>query len=137
MSDLDSKSYLLETMEAFEKATEQAVALSERRLGVAHTGRQNRVLMAYAKTLAHAMSIQLIYRNSVRQKTEFGFLDHFSIGTLTRTLIDASIMTLYLSYSSEVTAQCHFAQRCFIGQPSAQRKRGIQFLIGPLRIALI
>ena len=123
MSDLDSKSYLLETMEAFEKATEQAVALSERRLGVAHTGRQNRVLMAYAKTLAHAMSIQLIYRNSVRQKTEFGFLDHFSIGTLTRTLIDASIMTLYLSEPSLSEAEWDLRRNVLFLHDASNRKR--------------
>ena len=100
MSGPDPKSYLCEAIEAFEKATEHAVALSESRLGVVHTGRQNRVLTAYAKTLVHAMSIQLLYNNSVRQKPEFGLLDHFSIGALTRTLVDASIMTLYLSEPS-------------------------------------
>jgi hypothetical protein len=47
MDALDPKRYLLEAISSFEKAAESAVATSESRLGVVHTGRQNRVLMSY------------------------------------------------------------------------------------------
>lgn len=123
MSDLDPKSYLYDAINSFEKATEHAVALSESRLGVVHTGRQNRVLTAYAKTLVHAMSIQLLYNNSVRQKPEFGLLDHFSIGALTRTLVDASIMTLYLSEPSLSEAEWDLRRHVLFLHDASNRKR--------------
>lgn len=123
MSDLEPKNYLGEAINAFEKATERAVALSESRLGVVHTGRQNRVLMAYAKTIAHAMSIQLLYRNSVKQKPEFGLLDHFSIATLTRTVVDASIMTLYLSEPSLSEAEWDLRRQVLFLHDASNRKR--------------
>ncbi|MEO0893343.1 MAG: hypothetical protein AAFY35_12165 [Pseudomonadota bacterium] len=123
MSGPESKNCLGEAITAFEKATEHAVALSESRLGVVHTGRQNRVLMAYAKTIAHAMSIQLLYRNSVKQKPEFGLLDHFSIATLTRTVVDASIMTLYLSEPSLSEAEWDLRRQVLFLHDASNRKR--------------
>lgn len=123
MSDLDPKIYLGEAIDAFEKASERAVALSESRLGIAHTGRQNRVLMAYAKTITHAMSIQLLYSNSVHQKPEFGLLDHFSIAKLTRTLFDASIMTLYLSEPSLNEAEWDLRRQVLFLNDASNRKR--------------
>lgn len=123
MRDHDSKSCMGEAINAFEKATEHAVALSESRLGVVHTGRQNRVLIAYAKTIVHAMSIQLLYRNSVNQEPEFGLLDHFSIATLTRTLVDASIMTLYLSEPSLTKAEWDLRRQVLFLHDATNRKR--------------
>ncbi|MBL3562988.1 DUF5677 domain-containing protein [Rhodovulum sulfidophilum] len=123
MSDLDPQSYLCEVIEALEKATEHAVALSESRLGVVHTGRQNRVLMAYSKTIVHAMSIQLLHRNSMNQKPEFDLLDHFSIAALTRTLADASIMTLYLSEPSLSEAEWDLRRHVLFLHDASNRKR--------------
>ena len=123
MSDLDPKSYLGDAISAFEKATERAVALSESRLGIVHTGRQNRVLTAFAKTIVHAMSIQLLCRNSVNQIPEFGLFDHFSIATLTRTLVDASIMTLYLSEPSLSEAEWDLRRQVLFLHDASNRKR--------------
>jgi hypothetical protein len=123
MTEIDPKSCLCEAIEAFEKAIESAVELSESRLGVVHTGRQNRVLMAFAKTLAHTMSIQLLYNNSVRQKPKFGLLDHFSIGTLTRTVVDASIMTLYLSEPGLSEAEWDLRRHVLFLHDATNRKR--------------
>lgn len=123
MGDLDSKNNLLEALKSFEKATLQAVGISESRLGVYHTGRQNRVLTAYAKAIAHAMSIQALYSNSVVRRSEIGFLDHFSIGALSRTLIDAAIMTLYLSEPSLSEAEWDLRRHVLFLHDATNRKR--------------
>lgn len=123
MTNRDSKSYFLSVIEPFTVGLERAVDTSESRLGITHTGRQNRVLTAYAKTIAHAMSIQLLYGNSVQEETEPGFLDHFSIGVLTRTLIDASIMTLYLSEPSLSEAEWDLRRHILFLHDASNRKR--------------
>lgn len=69
------------------------------------------------------MSIQLLYNNSVRQKPEFGLLDHFSIGALTRTLVDASIMTLYLSEPSLSEAEWDLRRHVLYLHDASNRKR--------------
>ncbi len=92
-----SRDCFFEGSRVFEKAMQEAVIKSENRMGVFHTGRQNRALMSFAKTITHGMSIRLIYDQAVNMRPDVGLLDHFSIGTLTRTLMDSAIMTLYLS----------------------------------------
>ena len=96
----EAKGSFFEASKKFHTATQKAVIISESRLGIIHTGRQNRVLMTFAKTVTHAMSIQLIYGHAIKIPTEVGLLDHFSVATLTRSLIDTAIMTLYLSEPS-------------------------------------
>lgn len=108
---------------AFEKATQNAVSISDSRIGIAHTGRQNRVLMVFSKTITHAMSIQLIYSKATAMQSEIGLLDHFSIGTLTRTLIDSAIMVLYLSEPSLSTAEWDLRRHVLFLHDLASRKR--------------
>lgn len=106
-----SRDYFFEASRSFDKATQDAVTISEDRIGIFHTGRQNRVLWVFAKTITHAMSIQLIYGRATEKRSEVELLDHFSIGTLTRTLIDSAIMAHYLSEPSLSTTEwdlrCH------------------------------
>lgn len=123
MTEQDPKKYLLKAIQSFETVTERAVGISQSRLRVVHTGRQNRVLMVFAKMITHAMSIQLLYSNSVQQEPEMGLLDHFSIGALTRTLIDASIMTLYLSEPSLCVAEWDLRRHVLFLHDATNRKR--------------
>lgn len=99
------RDYFIEGSRAFGKTTQSAVKISESRIGVFHTGRQNRVLFLFAKAITHALSIELIQSNATALRPEVGLLDHFSIGALTRTLIDSCIMTLYLSEPSLSVAE--------------------------------
>lgn len=92
-----AREFFFEKIADFENTIRGAVHVSEGRLGINHTGRQNRVLVTFGKTIAHAMSIQLISHNAISMRPEIGLLDHFSIGTLTRAMIESAIMTLYLS----------------------------------------
>lgn len=92
-----AKDRFFEGSRALYDATRGAVIVSESRMGIVHTGRQNRALMSFTKTITHAMSIQLICSHAVAMRPEVGLLDHFSIGTLTRTLIDSAVMTFYIS----------------------------------------
>lgn len=79
--------------------------------------------MAYAKAITHAMSIQLLCRNSARHFPEIGLLDHFSIGALTRTLVDASIMTLYLSEPELGEAEWDLRRHVLFLHDATNRKR--------------
>lgn len=108
---------------AFQEATRHAVTISESRLGIVHTGRQNRVLMTFAKAITHAMSIQLIYGHAIKMRPEVGLLDHFSIGTLTRTLIDTTIMTLYLSEPSLALAEWDLRRHVLFLHDLTNRRR--------------
>lgn len=89
--------FFFSSKEKFELSLSKSVHLLESRSGIQHTGRQNRILTSFSKTIIHGLSIRLLYRNFLNDASEEKFLDHFSIGALTRVLIDSAIMTLYLS----------------------------------------
>lgn len=74
-----------------------AVAISESRIGVDHTGRQNIALFIFAKLIAHSMSMGLILSDHRRVLDKGGLLDHFSLATVGRAALDASLMTMYIS----------------------------------------
>ena len=118
-----AKDHFFEVSHAFDTATQRAVSISENRIGVFHTGRQNRVLMTFAKTITHAMSIQLIYGNAIKMRPEVGLLDHFSIGVLARSLIDSAIMTLYLSEPRLSKAEWDFRRHVLLIHDIANRRR--------------
>lgn len=86
---------------SFGEFTEQlraAVGLSDAREGVYHTGRQRRVLAVFSKTILHAMALESLVAHPIRDG--IGLLDHFTTGTIARAIIDASLMTVYLSEPS-------------------------------------
>lgn len=87
-----------ESVAHLERATEAAVIVSESNLGVYHTGRQNRALFLLAKLIAHDMSVLAILDCCRRSLPGTALLDHFSIASLARTIIDASLMTMYISH---------------------------------------
>lgn len=117
------KDYFLEASGIFEKTLNDAMRMSENRMGIVHTGRQNRVLISFAKTIAHATSIHLLYDSESVIRSQSGFLDHFSIGTLTRALIDTAIMTLYLSEPSLSLAEWDLRRHVLFRHDLANRKR--------------
>src|SRR3984957_1499951 len=84
-------------IDIFEHATRDAVAISESRIGVDHTGRQNIALFIFAKLIAHCMSMEMILSDYQRVLETGGLLDHFSLATLGRAALDASVMTMYIS----------------------------------------
>ncbi|MGY8662428.1 hypothetical protein Q3C01_08675 [Bradyrhizobium sp. UFLA05-109] len=85
---------------AFEKDTRDAIAISESRIGVDHTGRQDIALFIFAKLIAHCMSMRLLLRDHQRVLKTGGLLDHFSLATLGRAALDAAVMTMYISDTS-------------------------------------
>src|SRR5260370_30423561 len=85
------------SIDAFANAVRDAITISESRIGVDHTGRQNIALFIFAKLIAHCMSMGLILSNYRRVLEAGGLLDHFSLGTLGRAALDASVMTMYIS----------------------------------------
>lgn len=115
------------------KAIAKAVEVSESRMGTVHTGRQNRVLLVFAKTVAHSMSIHLICKNAPLPRTDTGLLDHFSIAALTRCVIDSAIMTLYQSEPSLSLSQWELRRHVLILHDMSNRKRFLTLLhkIGP------
>jgi len=84
-------------IDAFEIAIRDAITISESRIGVDHTGRQNIALFIFAKLIAHCMSMDMILSNCHRVLETGGLLDHFSLAALGRTALDASVMTMYIS----------------------------------------
>lgn len=91
------KASLKASIDAFENAVRDATTISESRIGVDHTGRQNIALFIFAKLIAHCMSMGLILSDHQRVLETGGLLDHFSLATLGRAALDASVMTMYIS----------------------------------------
>ncbi len=123
MADQNPQRRFLKCLRELEFAIENAVGVSETRMDIQHTGRQNRVLVAFAKMITHAMSIQLLCNSSARNAPDLTLLDHFSVGALTRTLVDASIMTLYLSEPSLSVAEWDLRRHVLFRHDAANRKR--------------
>jgi hypothetical protein len=82
---------------ALEIAIRDAITISESRIGVDHTGRQNIALFIFAKLIAHCMSMDMILSDCHRVLETGGLLDHFSLAALGRIALDASVMTMYIS----------------------------------------
>jgi hypothetical protein len=93
----DSIEALKEEIAKFERATRAAVSVSEKNMGVDHTGRQNRALFLFTKVIAHDMSMMAIIDCYRRAPVGRKLLDHFSIAALGRVIIDACIMTMYIT----------------------------------------
>lgn len=96
IDDIDE--LLASSFEEFTTQLRAAVKLSESREDTYHTGRQRRVLAVFAKTILHGMALEALLDAPIRNRA--GLLDHFTAGTITRAIIDASLMTMYLSEPS-------------------------------------
>ena len=91
---------LSSAQDRFDKAIQAAVAISASRIGVDHTGRQNRALFIYSKLICHCLSVKLILDTYRSAPNGIGLLDHFSVATLGRAITDASLMTMYIAQPS-------------------------------------
>jgi hypothetical protein len=91
---------LIESIQLLEKATEAAVIISSSNIGINHTGRQNRALFLLAKLIAHDMSTLTILYAYRKSRKDTALLDHFSIASLARMILDTSLMTMYISHPS-------------------------------------
>ncbi len=107
----------------FEKTIGRAVRLSETRMGVEHTGRQNRALFVYAKLVTHSLSVLTICDNALKSTEGEGLLDHFSIGALTRVIVDTAIMTMYLSEPSLTKEEWDLRRKVLYLHDLVNRKR--------------
>jgi hypothetical protein len=88
---------LKSSIDAFEVVIRDAITISESRIGVDHTGRQNIALFIFAKLIAHCLSMNMILSHCRQVLDTGGLLDHFSLAALGRTALDASVMTMYIS----------------------------------------
>ena len=93
----DSENAYSDGLAALNESIAEAVSISDRSLGVVHTGRQNRALVVFAKLIAHSLSTTAIVD---KYRVDGSFLDHFSLAALTRAIIDASLMVHYISHPS-------------------------------------
>ncbi|UHS55504.1 hypothetical protein [Agrobacterium vaccinii] len=81
----------------FEKATQEAVSVSQRNIGNIHTGRQRRALAVFSKFIVHNMAIRSMMSGYSSDPDSETLLDHFSCAVLARSSIDAALMTMYIS----------------------------------------
>jgi hypothetical protein len=81
----------------FENAIRDAITISQSRIGVDHTGRQNISLFIFAKLIAHCMTMDMIFSDHRRVLETGDLLDHFSLAALGRIALDASVMAMYIS----------------------------------------
>ena len=88
---------LWDATEKFQQTIFEAAKISDRALGVEHTGRQNRSLFIFAKLIAHCMAISVLVEKFRNAPEDAALLDHFSIATLARAVIDAALMVMYVS----------------------------------------
>ncbi|WP_027146771.1 hypothetical protein [Mesorhizobium sp. WSM3626] len=91
---------MLATLDRFDAVVEDAVTISDSAIAVVHTGRQNRALFVFAKLIAHCLSVMAIFEKYQGSPEGETLLDHFSVATLGRAIIDASLMTKYISEPS-------------------------------------
>ena len=88
---------LKSAVEKIERCVSSSVVISETAMGVNHTGRQIRALMVFAKLTVHSMAVSALLDKYHHAPKGSKLLDHFSIGVLGRTIIDASLMAMYIS----------------------------------------
>lgn len=116
------------TYEQFGSCVEDAVRFSETRMGVYHTGRQNRALTTYTKAITHCISMVAIIRAFERSSRGTRLLDHFSIGALGRVVLDAMLMTMYISELSLTRDQWDLRRHLLFLHDLNNRKRFMSHL---------
>jgi hypothetical protein len=110
-------------IDALEITIRAAIAISESRIGVDHTGRQNIALFIFAKLIAHCMSMDMILSHFQRVLETGGLLNHFSLAALGRVALDASLMTMYISDPNLTREQWDLRRQIFRLHELFNRKR--------------
>ncbi|MCO5163220.1 MAG: hypothetical protein M9939_18970 [Mesorhizobium sp.] len=108
-------------------ALEAVVAISDRSIGVQHTGRQMRALMVYAKMISHGLSLHSIVQGYFDRRE---LLDHFSVAVLARAILDAGLMTLYISHPTLTTAEWNLRRHILFLHDLVNRKRFLTSIEG-------
>ena len=109
-----------------EVATETLIPISERAIGVFHTGRQNRALFVFAKLITHCMTMLLIIDKFRSMEKGAATLDHSSLATIARSVIDASLMTMYITFPELTANQWNFRRHVLYLHDLTTRKRFLQ-----------
>jgi len=108
----------------FNAATGRAIIVSDRNVGLIHTGRQRRALMVFLKMIAHNMSMAELCAEFIdRPDDDTAMVDHFSIATLGRASIDAALMTMYISEPSLTLTQWDFRRQLLFLHDANNRSR--------------
>ncbi|MEJ6395603.1 hypothetical protein V8J82_20255 [Gymnodinialimonas sp. 2305UL16-5] len=105
------------------EALEHAAGISGGAIGIEHTGRQNRSLMVFSKMIAHGMSIEAVLGPFPSDGHRGGFLNHFSLIALARTVYDAALMTLYVAHLSSTEDQWNLRRHVLYLHDLCNRKR--------------
>lgn len=121
---VDTNQLLADAFEAFTEALEESVRIMTAQDGIYHTGRQRRAISVFGKAQLHCMTLETIVENVVR--TGSGLLDHFTVGTITRSIIDASLMTMYLSEPSLTFQQWQLRREVLHLHELTNRKRFLE-----------
>lgn len=122
--ELDTKQLLADAFDRFNEVLEESVRIMTAQEGVDLTGRQRRAVSVFGKTQLHCMTLQTIVEDVVRTGT--GLLDHFTVGTITRSVIDASLMTMYLSEPSLTFPQWQLRRELLYLHELTNRKRFLE-----------
>ncbi|TAV48382.1 hypothetical protein ELI30_08740 [Rhizobium leguminosarum] len=119
--EIDTNQLLADAFDWFNEVLEESVRIMTAQEGVDLTGRQRRAVSVFGKTQLHSMTLQTIVEDVVRTGT--GLLDHFTVGTITRSVIDASLMTMYLSEPSLTFPQWQLRRELLYLHELTNRKR--------------
>lgn len=114
--------YLVSGSENLHQALELAVAISSSRIGIEHTGRQNRALFLFAKMIAHCMTIGRTTSPALSDPGD-AFLDHFSVAALGRAALDSAVMTMYVSEPSLNLTEWNLRRHVLYLHDHSNRKR--------------
>jgi hypothetical protein len=123
-AEIDTTQLLVEAFEWFTEVLQESVRIMTTQDGVYHTGRQRRAVTVFGKTQLHSMTLQTIVENVVR--TGSGLLDHFTVGTITRSIIDSSLMTMYPSELTLTFPQWQLRREVLHLHEMTNRKRSLE-----------
>ncbi|MBX5012397.1 hypothetical protein HJB67_20885 [Rhizobium lentis] len=122
--EVDTRQLLADAFGWFTEVLEESVLIMTAQEGIYLTGRQRRVVSVFGKTQLHSMTLQTIVEDVVR--TGSGLLDHFTVGTITRSIIDASLMAMYLSEPSLTFPQWQLRREILHLHEMTNRKRFLE-----------
>ena len=112
-----------EAVRSLNCAVERAVQISSANIGIEHTGRQNRALFIFAKLIAHNLALVALVQKYKECTIGAALLDHFSIATLARAVIDACLMTMYISEPTLSTDEWNLRRNILYLHDMTNRKR--------------
>lgn len=116
-------------VETLEETTRSAIEISERNIGIIHTGRQRRALFVFSKLIVHNMAILGLADQFLREPETGPMLDHFSMAALARASIDTALMTMYISEPSLTFTTWDFRRQILFLHDLINRHRFLKPLV--------